>query len=84
MSPTLVIVPGSFSTSDMYDPVVLPLREKGYTIHVLDLPCYPNNYAKGRAPPSMHDDAKAVSEFVGKLVDQVIYWSANIVCVWDG
>jgi hypothetical protein len=70
MAPTLVLIPGSFSTPDMYDPVVLPLRERGHTIHVLDLPCYPNNYKKGTAPPSMMDDAKAISEFVENLVDE--------------
>jgi hypothetical protein len=70
MAPTLVLVPGSFSTPDMYDPVVLPLREKDYSIHVLDLPCYPNNYKKGTAPPSMMDDAKAISDFVEKLADE--------------
>lgn len=70
MAPTLVLVPGSFSTPDMYDPVVLPLREKGYSIHVLDPPCYPNNYKKGTTPPSMYDDAKFISDFVKKLVDE--------------
>jgi pimeloyl-ACP methyl ester carboxylesterase len=69
MKPNLVLVPGSFCTSDMYDPVVLPLREKGHFIHVLDLPCYPNNYKKGTAPPSMVDDAKPISGFVEKLAD---------------
>ncbi|KAL5113173.1 hypothetical protein ACEQ8H_008960 [Pleosporales sp. CAS-2024a] len=70
MTRTLVLVPGSFSTSDMYDPVVLPLREKGYSVHALDPPCYPLGYAKGKAAPSMLDDAKFVSDFVEKLADQ--------------
>jgi pimeloyl-ACP methyl ester carboxylesterase len=70
MSPILVLVPGSFGSSEMYDPVVLPLREKGYTIHVLDLLCYPGNYAKGKAPPSMYDDADAIREFVEKVADE--------------
>lgn len=70
--PALVIVPGSFSTSDQYDPIVLPLREKGYTVHIIDPPCYPKNYKAGSTgpPPTMYDDAKFVNEYVGKLVDE--------------
>jgi alpha-beta hydrolase superfamily lysophospholipase len=67
MSRTLVIVPGSFVASEAYDPVVEPLRAKGYTIHVLDPPSYPKGYAKGKVPPSMHDDADYISDFITKL-----------------
>ena len=70
MAPTMVLVPGSFARSEMYDPVVLPLREKGYTIHALDPPCYPKNYKKGTPPPSMYDDAKFIKEFVEELADK--------------
>lgn len=70
MAPTLVLVPGSFGKSEMYDPVVVPLRQKGYTIHVIDPPCYPNSYVKGAPPPSMFDDAKFISEFVSKVADE--------------
>lgn len=54
----------------MYDPIVLPLREKGYDIHVLDPPCYPANYKKGSPAPTMYDDAKYVSGYVEKFLDQ--------------
>jgi pimeloyl-ACP methyl ester carboxylesterase len=70
MPATLVLVPGSFGQSEMYDPVVLPLREKGYTVHALDPPCYPKRYTKGAPPPSMFDDAKFISEFVEGLLDK--------------
>jgi pimeloyl-ACP methyl ester carboxylesterase len=77
MSPTLVLVPGSFVDSEAYDPVVLPLRAKGYTIHVLDPPCYSKGYAKGKAPPSMYDDAKFVSDFVEGLGDKEVVLLAH-------
>jgi len=70
MAPTMVLVPGSFGQGELYDPVVLPLREKGYTIHALDPPCYPKNYKKGTPPPSMYDDAKFIKEFVEGLADK--------------
>jgi pimeloyl-ACP methyl ester carboxylesterase len=70
MPSTLVVVPGSFGKSELYDPVVLPLREKGYTVHVLDPPCYPKSFKKGAPPPSMFDDAKFISDFIEGLVDR--------------
>ncbi|KAH7382601.1 Alpha/beta hydrolase fold-1 [Phaeosphaeria sp. MPI-PUGE-AT-0046c] len=70
MAPTLILIPGSFGKSEMYDPVALVLRQKGYTIHVLDPPCYPKSYVKGAPPPSMFDDAKFISEFVSKIADE--------------
>jgi pimeloyl-ACP methyl ester carboxylesterase len=72
MAPSLVLVPGSFVTSASYEDVVQPLRAKGYTVHVLDPPCYPKGYKKGTPPPSMYDDAKFVSEFVAGLDEDVV------------
>jgi pimeloyl-ACP methyl ester carboxylesterase len=72
MAPTLVLVPGSFVTSEAYDPVALPLREKGYTVHVLDPPCYPKGRKKGIPPPTMYDDAKHISDFVEGLEEDVV------------
>ncbi|CAO2652876.1 Nn.00g022870.m01.CDS01 [Neocucurbitaria sp. VM-36] len=69
-STELVIVPGSFSSSKLYDPMVDPLRAKGYTVHVLDPPCYPGNYKKGTPSPSMYDDAAFINAFVAKLADE--------------
>jgi pimeloyl-ACP methyl ester carboxylesterase len=68
MPPTLILVPGSFTTSEMYDPVTKPLRAKGYDIHVLDPPCYPAKYQKGMPAPSMYDDAKYITEYVEKFL----------------
>lgn len=76
--PTLVVVPGSFSRSSDYDSIANPLREKGYTVHVLDAPCYPNSYKKGTPAPNMHDDAKFIHDFVEKIVDEgkeVVMWA---------
>ncbi|KAF2824284.1 alpha/beta-hydrolase [Ophiobolus disseminans] len=70
MAPTMVIVPGSFARSEMYDPVVLPLRETGHTIHALDPPCYPKSHKKGTPAPSMYDDAKFIQDFVERLADK--------------
>lgn len=71
-SSTLVLVPGSFAESHMYDGVVKPLREKGYDIFVLDPPCYPGAYKAGRVgppPPGMQDDARFVAKQLQELVD---------------
>ncbi|KAH8728951.1 Alpha/Beta hydrolase protein [Phaeosphaeriaceae sp. PMI808] len=70
MAPTLVLVPGSFGSSEMYDPVVLPLRQRGYDIHVLDPPCYPRGYKKGAPAPSMYDDARFISEYITGIADK--------------
>ncbi|KAF2847040.1 alpha/beta-hydrolase [Plenodomus tracheiphilus IPT5] len=71
-SPVLVLVPGSFSTVDMYNPLVEPLREKGYTIHVLQPPCYPANWKAGTTTPApgLADDAKFVNDFVEKIANE--------------
>lgn len=70
--PTLVLIPGSFGESSMYDPVVCPLRSKGYEILALDPPCYPLAYKSGARvpPPGMYDDAKFVAERVEGLADK--------------
>ncbi|KAF1945015.1 alpha/beta-hydrolase [Clathrospora elynae] len=70
--PTLVLVPGSFATTDMYEPLVAPLRAKGHTIHVLEPPCYPASYktSSGKPPPSMYDDAKFINTFVVELIEE--------------
>lgn len=58
----------------MYDPVIVPLRAKGYDIVVLDPPCYPRGYSsgayQGKAPPGMHDDAKFVAEAIEKKSEE--------------
>ena len=68
--PELVIVPGSFSSSKFYDIIVDPLRAKGYSVHVLDPPCYPESYKPGLPSPSMYDDAAFINSFVTKLADE--------------
>lgn len=69
-SPTLVFIPGSFGESQLYDPVLDPLRAKGYKIHALDPPAYPKNYAKGKPAPNMYDDANFVHDFLVDLADK--------------
>jgi pimeloyl-ACP methyl ester carboxylesterase len=55
----------------MYDPLVMPLRAKGYDIHVLEPPCYPAGYnANSSVPqPTMYDDAKFINMYVTALAD---------------
>jgi pimeloyl-ACP methyl ester carboxylesterase len=69
--PSVVLVPGSFCPGSMYDPLVMPLRAKGYDIHVLEPPCYPAGYnANSSAPqPTMYDDAKFINKYVTALAD---------------
>jgi hypothetical protein len=69
--PSVVIVPGSFCPGSMYDPLVMPLRAKGYEIHVLEPPCYPSGYkADSSAPqPNMYNDAKFINEYVTALAN---------------
>ena len=67
--PVLVLVPGSFAESDYYEPLVAPLREKGYKIDVLDPPCYPKAYKKGSPLPSMYDDAAFIAKHITNLID---------------
>jgi pimeloyl-ACP methyl ester carboxylesterase len=68
MSPkTIVLVPGSFSFSDVYLPLADPLRASGYTVHLLDPPSYYTK--KAGAPPTVYDDAAFIASFVRGLVD---------------
>ncbi|KAI8931284.1 hypothetical protein NX059_011628 [Plenodomus lindquistii] len=70
--PVIVLVPGSFTVSSQYDSLVKPLREKGYTLHVLEPPCYPAGYKarSDQSPPGLADDAKFVHDFVEKIVEE--------------
>lgn len=66
--PTIVLIPGSFVHSSHYDPTLQPLRDKGLSIHVLDPPCY--HTKKPGPPPTMHDDAAFITDFVEGLADK--------------
>lgn len=70
--PTVVLIPGSFCSANAYDPIVTPLRSKGYDIQVLEPPCYPAGYERKSdgAPPNMYADARYIKEHVEKLVDE--------------
>ncbi len=68
--PTVVLVPGSFVYSSMYEPLLVPLREKGYTTYSLDPPCYPKSYKENSPAPTMFDDAKFIHDFIEKLADK--------------
>jgi pimeloyl-ACP methyl ester carboxylesterase len=66
-SKTIVLVPGSFSPSDVYLPLAEPLRAAGLTVHLLDPPSYYTK--KAGAPPTVYDDAAFIASFVRGLVD---------------
>ncbi|KAF1843463.1 alpha/beta-hydrolase [Cucurbitaria berberidis CBS 394.84] len=66
----LVLVPGSFAYSALYEPLITPLRAKGLIIHALDPPCFPASYKKGTPSPSMYDDAAFINAFVTKLAEE--------------
>ena len=68
--PELVIVPTSFCISSMYDGQVKFLRERGFSVHALDPPSFPARYKPEVPAPSMHDDARFISDFVTKLADE--------------
>jgi pimeloyl-ACP methyl ester carboxylesterase len=55
----------------MYDPLITPLRARGYDIHILEPPCYPAGYHASSCTghPSMYDDAKYINDFVMKLAN---------------
>ncbi|CAN9106202.1 unnamed protein product [Alternaria alternata] len=69
--PSVVLIPGSFCPASMYDPLITPLRARGYDIHILEPPCYPAGYhaSSGTGHPSMYDDAKYINDFVMKLAN---------------
>ncbi|KIW99729.1 uncharacterized protein Z518_11142 [Rhinocladiella mackenziei CBS 650.93] len=70
--PTILLIPGSFSLPDPYDPVVDAVRAGGYEIRVLHLPSVGISAGHGRegAPPSMYDDAAFVAKEAEKLADE--------------
>lgn len=70
--PSILLIPGSFSGPDAYDPVFEAVREKGYEIRGLHLPTVGLRKREGRPgePPTMYDDAVFIRREVEKLADE--------------
>lgn len=67
-NPTLVIVPGSFAPTKMYDGFVETL--KGHDIRTVVVSTPSVGRKEGRPPATMSDDAQEISNVVSKLLDE--------------
>ena len=71
MSPSIVIVPGSFTLPSFYDELVQPLAAKGYDVHVVPLvSAIGKGFDSPAHLPTMYEDAAAVAKVVEGLADQ--------------
>ena len=69
--PSIILVPGSFSLPELYDPIVKGVAAKGYEIMALHLPTIGlKTGPREGAPPTMYEDAAFIAEEVEKLVDE--------------
>lgn len=66
--PSIVIVPGSFSTASMYYDVVNRIKKEGYEVFVNNLPSASRNPPE--EPASLNDDAVFFRGIIEKLADQ--------------
>ncbi|CEI61597.1 hypothetical protein FVEN_g9320 [Fusarium venenatum] len=67
-NPTLVIVPGSFAPTKMYDGFVENLKSHDIKTVVISTPSVGRK--EGRSPATMSDDAQEISNVVSKLLDE--------------
>lgn len=66
--PTIVIIPGSFSSPSLYTILVEQITALGYDVVYVDIPSIGR---RGRATPAtMYDDAAYVQSFTTKLADE--------------
>jgi pimeloyl-ACP methyl ester carboxylesterase len=63
--PTIVVVPGSFSTPIFYDAFVSQLSAHGYDVQVVNLPS-----VDGETATDMTDDADAIQAVTTKIADE--------------
>ncbi|KAK1751213.1 Alpha/beta hydrolase fold-1 [Echria macrotheca] len=66
--PVIVVIPGAFHRPSHYDPIILPLREQGYTVISPPLVTCGDVDVSAAALPA--DDAKRVHEDLLPLLDQ--------------
>jgi surfactin synthase thioesterase subunit len=67
-NPALVIVPGSFAPTKMYDEFVESLKSHDIKTIVINTPSVGRK--EGRPPATMSDDAQEISNVVSKLLDE--------------
>jgi hypothetical protein len=63
--PTIVVVPGSFSTLPFYDLFVSQLSAHNYDVQVVSLPS-----VGGKIAMNMTDDANAIQAVTTKIADE--------------
>ncbi|KIY03429.1 uncharacterized protein Z520_00120 [Fonsecaea multimorphosa CBS 102226] len=70
--PAILLIPGSFSLPEFYDPVINAVAAEGYEIQGLHKPSVGLASGKPRegAPPTMYDDAAFIAKETEKLADQ--------------
>jgi alpha-beta hydrolase superfamily lysophospholipase len=66
--PTIVIVPGSFSTASMYYDIVKRIQKEGYEVYVNSLPSTIRNPPE--KPATLEDDAVFFRGIIEGLADQ--------------
>lgn len=66
--PTILIVPGSFTTTTIYAPVVSLLRAQGYPALALELPSTQKRFPL--EPATMADDADVIKRAAETLIGQ--------------
>ncbi|KUI73748.1 Putative methylesterase 6 [Cytospora mali] len=71
-TPSILLVPGSFSLPEFYDEVVRAVKAGGIDVEALHLPSVGVASGLGRegTPPSMYDDAAFIAERTTKLADE--------------
>jgi predicted alpha/beta hydrolase len=72
LKPSILLVPGSFVPSYLYQPILDSVSREGYEIRGLHLPSIGRSSLQGRESPAptMYDDAEFIAEEAGKLADQ--------------
>jgi len=65
---TVVIIPGSFATPTLYEPLTQSLARDGVQSQIVDLPSVGRR--EGKEPATMTDDVNEISSVVEKLLDE--------------
>ncbi|KAJ7185438.1 Alpha/beta hydrolase fold-1 [Mycena filopes] len=64
--PEIIIIPGSFSPLEYYEPVIADLRAHGYSVHGVEL----ETVGRREKAATMYDDAAAIAAVASRLVDE--------------
>lgn len=69
--PSIILVPGSFAPSGLYDSVADAVTVKGYVFRALHYPSIGLKAGPREGePPTMYEDAAFIAKEVGSLVDE--------------